>query len=162
MSEKKDKEEKPKENKQEEKKDEKANETKPEEKKVDPIILNDLKDFQKLAEFNSNKILNSKETKSALKPEFTLTYLKNIIQLLGPTLDMNQFKEILKISNNIFNTKTKVVKKVNKKGEIKQGKMIDRQEKTGDYDDDDNNSLEEDEEGEDIDFDDLEEPLPKK
>ena len=53
-----------------------------------------------LAQLNASKIKKAKPL-----PMFTLSYLKNIIELLGETLDMNQVKDIEKIINSVFNKK---------------------------------------------------------
>ena len=91
---------------------------------------------------------------------YTLAYLKNIIELLGPTLNTNQINEILKLSNKIFNNKLNegVKKKVNTKANIKVGKIMDRNDRTGEHDDDDDYESEEEEpeedEGQNINIDD--------
>ena len=74
---------------------------------------------------------------------------------MGPTLDLNQVNELLKKCNNIFNKKLNEgeKKKVSTKVNIKVGKINDRNDKLGEYDDDieEEEEEEEQEEHEDID-----------
>ena len=97
-----------------------------------------------LAQLNASKI-----KKANLLPMFTLSYLKNIIELLGETLDMNQVKDIEKIVNSIFNKKLK--EGIKKKGANKPVKAtINLGKDDEQYDeDDDYNEEEEEEEGKD-------------
>ena len=76
--------------------------------------------------------------------------MQNIIELLGPSLEINQINEVLKISNNIYNNKLKEgeKKKVSKKANIKVGKINDRNDKLGEYGDDEDDEEEEEEEEE--------------
>ena len=66
------------------------------------------------------------------------------MEFLGPTLDLNQVNELLKLANNTFNKKLGIKKKVSGKANIKVGKIMDRNDKLGQHDDYDY----EDEEGE--------------
>ena len=93
--------------------------------------LNTEKDYLDFAQENAKKIKEAKPL-----PIFTLAYLKNIIELLGPSLDSNQINQILNISNKIFNQKLNEgeKKKVSTKVNIKVGKINERIDRTGDYD----------------------------
>ena len=93
--------------------------------------LNTEKDYLDFSQENAKKIKDAKPL-----PIFTLAYLKNIIELLGPSLDSNQINQILNISNKIFNQKLNEgeKKKVSTKVNIKVGKINERIDKTGDYD----------------------------
>ena len=103
--EKKKKEEEEKKKKEEEKKKKEEEKKKKNEKKEDKkdnknIVLKNEKDYIELAKRNAKKIKDAKPL-----PIFTLAYLQNMIELLGPSLETNQINEILKLSNNIFNKK---------------------------------------------------------
>ena len=69
---------------------------------------------------------------------FILAYLKNLVELLGPTLDSNQLNELIKITNGAFNKKLNegMKKKVSTKATIKVGKIMDRKTGNQDYQDD--------------------------
>ena len=112
--------------------------------------LKNEKDFIDLAKKNAEKVKAAKPL-----PIFTLSYLQNLVELLGPTLDLNQVNELLKKCNNIFNKKLNEgeKKKVSTKVNIKVGKINDRNDKLGEYDDDieEEEEEEEQEEHEDID-----------
>ena len=119
-----------------------------EEKKIrdDPnnnnIPLREEKDYIKLAQLNAAKITKAKNI-----PVFTLSYLTNIIQLLGPVLDLNQIKEIEKTINQIFNKKLGIKKPATNKPakvSVNVGKKDELDD--DDYDDDDNEEEEEEEE----------------
>ena len=120
---------------------------KPEDKKEDEknkkIELKIEKDYIELAKKNAENIKNAKQL-----PMYTLSYLQNLVELLGPTLDLNQVNELLKVSNNIFNKKLNegVKKKVSTKANIKVGKIMDRNDKLGNHDDDYEDEEEEEEE----------------
>ena len=90
------------------------------------------KDYVELAKKNATKIKDAKPL-----PIFTLAYLQNIIELLGPTLEINQINELLKTSNSIFNKRLNEgeKKKVSTKANIKVGKINDRNDKIGEYGD---------------------------
>ena len=111
---------------------------------MDKFLLKSEKDFLLLAQLNSTKI-----KKANPLPMFTLAYLKNIVELLGETLDMNQIKEIEKIINKIYNEKLKEGTKTNGtnkpvKPQLNMGKEGVHDE--DDYDDDYNDEEEEEEE----------------
>ena len=132
--------------KEEEKKKKEEQEKKKKENPNDNnIALKTEKDFIELAVLNSSKI-----KKANPLPIFTLSYLKNIVELLGPTLDLNQINEILNIINKEFNQKLKEdkkIKKVSNKVNINVG-MMNMKNKIEDHDDyyDDDNEEEEEEE----------------
>ena len=141
------KEEEEKKKKEEEKKKKKDNnkiEDKKDNKNTDLKIE---KDYVELAKKNATKIKDAKPL-----PIFTLAYLQNIIELLGPTLEINQINELLKTSNSIFNKKLNEgeKKKVSTKANIKVGKINDRNDKIGDYGHIDDEEEEEEEEEEEI------------
>ena len=121
-----------------------------EDKKNDKnIILKNEKDYIELAKRNAKKIKEAKPL-----PIFTLAYLQNVIELLGPSLEVNQINEILKISNNIFNKKLNEggKKKVSSKPNYKVGKFNEND--NGEYDDEDEfeeGEEEEEEQNQDID-----------
>ena len=94
-----------------------------------------------LAQLNASKIKKAKPL-----PIFTLSYLKNIIELLGETLDMKQVKDIEKIVNDIFNKKLK--EGIKNKGANKPAKATINLGKENDHDDDYDDYDEEDEEEE--------------
>ena len=110
---------------------------KPEDKKEDEknkkIELKIEKDYIELAKKNAENIKKSKPLSM-----YTLAYLQNIVEFLGPTLDLNQVNELLKLANNTFNKKLNegVKKKVQTKANIKVGKIMDRNDKLGQHDDD--------------------------
>ena len=111
--------------------------------------LNTEKDYLDFSQENAKKIKDAKPL-----PIFTLAYLKNIIELLGPSLDSNQINQILNISNKIFNQKLNEgeKKKVSTKVNIKVGKINERIDKTGDYDEiEDEEEEEEEKELDDVD-----------
>ena len=104
------------------------------------INLETEKDFIKLAQSSAAKINSANKL-----PSFTLSYLKNSIELLGPTLESEQLKDLTDAINIIFNKKIKEERgsknKKNKKPQIKAGKMMEKIEKSGlyeEYKDDDN------------------------
>ena len=73
--------------------------------------------------------------------------ISNIIQLLGPVLDLNQIKEIEKTINQIFNKKLGIKKPATNKPakvSVNVGKKDELDD--DDYDDDDNEEAEEEEE----------------
>ena len=126
-----------------------------EEKKIrdDPnnnnIPLREEKDYIKLAQLNAAKITKAKNI-----PVFTLSYLTNIIQLLGPVLDLNQIKETEKTINQIFNKKLGIKKPATNKPakvSVNVGKKDELDD--DDYDDDDDNEEAEEEEEKDINID---------
>ena len=105
-----------------------------------------------MAQSNSSKIKKAKPL-----PIFTLSYLKNIVELLGPTLELNQINDILNLTNKVYNQKlqedTKIKKKSNKVN-INVGMMNVKnkiEDNLDDYDDD--NEEEEEEEEQDINID---------
>ena len=117
------------------------------------IELKSDEDFIQFAKINANRIQKAKPL-----PIFTLAYLQNIVELLGPTLDSKQIKNIMNSINNIFNNKLKEGVRTNtsKKANLKVGKINDRNDQIGKYDDDDDyddNEEEEEEELNDIDID---------
>ena len=124
-------------------------------KNEENITLNVEKDYIVLAQKNAAKINEANKL-----PMFTLSYLKNSIELLGPTLDSDQLNDLIKSTTVIFNKKLKEEgvgnKKKNAKTQIKAGKMYDRNEKKGLYQayggDDDDHHEEEDEDIFDDDF----------
>ena len=135
----------------EEKKKEEEKKKKEEEKKkqnTNNIPLKSDKDFMLLAQLNASKI-----KKANPLPMFTLSYLKNIIELLGETLDMNQVKDIEKIINSVFNKK--LTEGVKKKGTTKPVKATVKVERTAEHNDDydDYNEEEEEEEEQDVNID---------
>ena len=138
------------EKKAEEKKKEEEKKKKEEEEKkkqnTNNIPLKSDKDFMLLAQLNASKIKKAKPL-----PMFTLSYLKNIIELLGETLDMNQVKDIEKIINSVFNKKLGV----KKNGTTKPVKATVKVERTAEYNDDydDYNEEEEEEEEQDVNID---------
>ena len=101
-------------------------------KNEENITLNVEKDFIALAQKNAAKINEANKL-----PMFTLSYLKNSIELLGNTLDSDQLNDLIKSTTVIFNKKLKEEgvgnKKKNAKTQIKAGKMYDRNEKKGLY-----------------------------
>ena len=139
------------EKKAEEKKKEEEKKKKEEEEKkkqkTNNIPLKSDKDFMLLAQLNASKIKKAKPL-----PMFTLSYLKNIIELLGETLDMNQVKDIEKIINSVFNKKLTEGKK---NGTTKPVKATVKVERTAEYNDDydDYNEEEEEEEEQDVNID---------
>ena len=158
---KKEEEEKKKKEEEEKKKKEEEEKKKNKDKKVDKkddkkeedkkdsknIILKNEKDYIELAKRNAEKIKNAKPL-----PIFTLAYLQNIIELLGPSLEINQINELLKLSNNIFNKKLNEGerKKVSTKFNYKVGKFNEKD--NGEYDDyEDDEEEEEDDVPDDID-----------
>ena len=96
------------------------------------ISLNVEKDFIALAQKNAAKINEANKL-----PMFTLSYLKNSIELLGPNLDSDMLNDLIKTITVIFNKKLKEEgvgnKKKNTKTNIKSGKINDRNEKKGLY-----------------------------
>ncbi len=82
--------------------------------------------------------------------------MKNVVELLGPTLDLNQINEILNFINKVFNKKLQEdtkKKKVSNKVNINVG-MMNAKNKIEDNDDDyddDNEEEEEEEEHDNID-----------
>ena len=96
------------------------------------ISLNVEKDFIELAQKSAAKINEANKL-----PMFTLSYLKNSIELLGPNLDSDMLNDLIKSITVIFNKKLKDEgvgnKKKNAKTQIKAGKMFDRNEKKGLY-----------------------------
>ena len=127
----------------EKKEEEKKRKEEEEKKKKDTnnIPLKTDKDFMLLAQLNASKIKKAKPL-----PIFTLSYLKNIIELLGETLDMKQVKDIEKIVNDIFNKKLK--EGIKNKGANKPAKATINLGKENDHDDDYDDYDEEDEEEE--------------
>ena len=119
------------------------------------IVLKIEKDYAELGRRNAEKIKNSKSL-----PIYTLAYLQNIVELLGPTLDSNQVNQLLNISNKIFNNKLNEgeKKKVSTKANLKVGKIMDRNDRTGEHNDDeyqdDEEQEEEEDEGQDFNIDD--------
>ena len=103
---------------------------KEEEDKNKNIVLKIEKDYAELGRRNAEKIKNSKPL-----PIYTLAYLQNIVELLGPTLDSNQVNQLLNISNKIFNNKLNEgeKKKVSTKANLKVGKIMDRNDRTGEH-----------------------------
>ena len=137
--------------KEEEKKKEEDKKKKEEEKKKKEnpndsnISLKTEKDFIQLAVINASKIKKAKPL-----PIFTLSYLKNIVELLGPTLDLNQINDIVNFMNKVFNQKLQEGKKINKvsnKVNINVG-MMNVKNKIEDNDDDYDDDNEEEEEEE--------------
>ena len=128
-----------------ENKDNKEKDKKEDKKDDKNIVLKSEKDYIEMAIKNAQKIKDAKPL-----PIYTLAYMQNIIELLGPSLEINQINEVLKISNNIYNKKLKEgeKKKVSKKVNIKVGKINDRNDKLGDYGDDEEDEEEEEEEEE--------------
>ena len=128
---------------------------KEEEDKNKNIVLKIEKDYAELGRRNAEKIKNSKSL-----PIYTLAYLQNIVELLGPTLDSNQVNQLLNISNKIFNNKLNEgeKKKVSTKANLKVGKIMDRNDRTGEHNDDeyqdDEEQEEEEDEGQDFNIDD--------
>jgi hypothetical protein len=130
-------------------------------KLIDMRIISDATDFLEVEKKSMNKettqeilslvtekdfvdlsISNVSRIKSANKPsQFTLKYLKNSIELLGPTLDADKLDVLIKDLTVIFNKKLKektIVTKqnVNKaKPTQSTGKGLDRAEKMGALDD---------------------------
>ena len=98
----------------------------------------------------------SKIKKAKPLPIFTLSYLKNIVELLGPTLDLNQINDIINFMNKVYNQKLQEgnkIKKVSNKVNINVG-MMNVKKKFEDNDDDyddDNEEEEEEEEHDNID-----------
>ena len=148
------KEEEDKKRKEEEEKKKKEEEEK---KKKDKSISNNIllktqKDFIELAQSNSSKIKKAKPL-----PIFTLSYLKNIVELLGPTLELNQINDILNLTNKVYNQKlqedTKIKKKSNKVNinVVMMNVKNKIEDNLDDYDDD--NEEEEEEEEQDINID---------
>ena len=136
---------------EEKKKEEEKKKKEEEEKKkqnTNNIPLKSDKDFMLLAQLNASKI-----KKANPLPMFTLSYLKNIIELLGETLDMNQVKDIEKIINSVFNKK--LTEGVKKNGTTKPVKATVKVERTAEYNDDydDYNEEEEEEEEQDVNID---------
>ena len=133
------------EKKAEEKKKEEEKKKKEEEEKkkqnTNNIPLKSDKDFMLLAQLNASKIKKAKPL-----PMFTLSYLKNIIELLGETLEMNQVKDIEKIINSVFNKK--LTEGVKKKGTTKPVKATVKVERTAEHNDDYDDYNEEEEEEE--------------
>ena len=140
--EKKKKEEEEKKKKKDKEKDKKEDKKEEDKKDSKNIVLKNEKDYIELAKRNAEKIKNAKPL-----PIFTLAYLQNIIELLGPSLEVNQINEILKLSNNIFNKKLNEGerKKVSTKFNYKVGKFNEKD--TGEYDDIEDDEEEEEEEG---------------
>ena len=143
------------ERKKEEEKKKKEEEEKKKNQKPDAnnLILKTEKDFLELATINASKI-----KKANPLPIFTLSYLKNIVELLGPTLDVNQINEILNLTNKVFNQKLKEgekIKNISKKASINVGKMNVKNGVIEDHDDDydDDNEEEEEEEEQDVNID---------
>ena len=136
-------EEKKKEDEKDKKEDKKGKNDKKEEEKVKKKGFNTEKDYLDFAKENAKRIKEQKPL-----PMFTLAYLKNIIELLGPSLDSNQINQILNISNKIFNQKLGEgeKKKVSTKANIKVGKINARNDKTGAYDEIEEEEEEEEEE----------------
>ena len=135
---------------EEKKKEEEKKKKEEEEKKkqnTNNIPLKSDKDFMLLAQLNASKI-----KKANPLPMFTLSYLKNIIELLGETLDMNQVKDIEKIINSVFNKKLTEGKK---NGTTKPVKATVKVERTAEHNDDydDYNEEEEEEEEQDVNID---------
>ena len=93
------------------------------------------KDFIDCALKNVNKIRDAK------KPvKFTHTYLKNSIDLLGPTLDVEKLNSLIKDLTVIVNIKRKeesdkTKKAAKDKPSISAGKGLDRAEKMGAFED---------------------------
>ena len=148
------KEEEDKKRKEEEEKKKKEEEDKKKKDKSNSnnILLKTQKDFIELAQSNSSKIKKAKPL-----PIFTLSYLKNIVELLGPTLELNQINDILNLTNKVYNQKlqedTKIKKKSNKVN-INVGMMNVKnkiEDNLDDYDDD--NEEEEEKEEQDINID---------
>ena len=136
---------------EEKKKEEEKKKKEEEEKKkqnTNNIPLKSDKDFMLLAQLNASKIKQAKPL-----PMFTLSYLKNIIELLGETLDMNQVKDIEKIINSVFNKK--LTEGVKMKGATKPAKASIKVERAEDLNDDydDYNEEEEEEEEQDVNID---------
>ena len=102
------------------------------EKEEENLPLNVEKDFIDLAIKNTNKI------KDANKPQmFTLSYLKNTLELLCPTLESHQISDLIKVANVIYNKKLNEEgfgKKKDKKPTLTSNKRIDRDAKQGLYD----------------------------
>ena len=146
LEEEKKKEEERKKLEEEKKKDEEKKKKEEEAKKkkdTNNIPLKTDKDFMLLAQLNASKIKKAKPL-----PMYTLSYLKNVIELLGETLDMNQVKNIEKIVNSVFNKK--LTEGTRKKGTTKPAKVSIKlgkeDDNIDDYDDD--NEEEEEEEPE--------------
>ena len=92
----------------------------------------------------------SKIKKAKPLPIFTLSYLKNIVELLGPTLDLNQINDIVNFMNKVFNQKLQEgnkIKKPTNKVNINVG-MMNVKNKIEDNDDDYDDDNEEEEEEE--------------
>lgn len=109
-----------KENKKESKKEEDTN-----------IELNVEKDFIQLAQKNAAKINSANKL-----PLYTLSYLKNSVELLGPSLSTEMLRGLMDSISVIYNMKLKAdgnKKKTNKNPSIKMGKSITRDEKKGLY-----------------------------
>ena len=148
------KEEEDKKRKEEEEKKKKEEEEKKKKDKSNSnnILLKTQKDFIELAQSNSSKIKKAKPL-----PIFTLSYLKNIVELLGPTLELNQINDILNLTNKVYNKKLQEdtkKKKVSNKVNINVGMMNVKnkiEDNLDDYDDD--NEEEEEEEEQDINID---------
>ena len=126
---------------EEKKKKEEEEKKKKENPNSSNIELKTEKDFLLLAQLNSSKI-----KKANLLPIFTLSYLKNIVELLGETLDLNQIKEIEKLINKVYNEKLK--EGIKRKGTNKPVKATINLggHNDDDADDDDYNEEEEEEE----------------
>lgn len=110
-------------------------------------VLNVEKDFVDLAQKIAIKINQANKI-----PHYTLAFLKNCMELLGPSLSSKQLDDLIKTSNIIFNKKIKEEggkKPKNKKPTIKSGKIDERDAKNGLLnayrgDDNDDNEFEED------------------
>ena len=127
---------------EEKKKKEEEEKKKKENPNSSNIELKAEKDFLLLAQLNSSRI-----KKANPLPIFTLSYLKNIVELLGETLDMNQIKEIEKLINKIYNEKLN--EGIKRKGTNKPAKAqlnMGGGHDDDDYDDDYNEEEEEEEE----------------
>lgn len=122
------------------------------EQKDSNVSLTVEKDFIQLANKTAARINESK------KPSlFTYSYLKNSIELLGPTLDSDKINDLSKVLTVIFNKKLKEEsadsKKKSKKPNINAGKMVQRNERKGLYETyGGNDDYEEEEEYNDDDF----------
>ena len=94
------------------------------------ISLSLEKDFIELAQQNAAKINEAKRPS-----QFTFSYLKNLIELLAPSLDSARINDLIKAITVVFNKKLKEEgagsKSKLKKPNINTGKAIDRNDKKG-------------------------------
>ena len=149
---KKEEEEKKKKEEEEKKKKEEEQKKKKDNSNSNNIVLKTQKDFIELAQSNSTKI-----KKANPLPIFTLSYLKNIVELLGPTLELNQINDILNLTNKVYNQKLQEdqkKKKVSNKVNINVGMMNVKNKidyNIDDYDDDNEEEEEEEEQDNNVD-----------